>query len=775
MQYIKTTVDFLIYLKNIQSINIILLFFNHKLDLLNRKMTNPKKFGTAPVFFTAISTILGAILFLRFGYAVGTLGFWGVILIILLGHLVTIPTALAISEIATNKRVEGGGEYFIISRSFGLNIGATIGIALYLSQAISVAFYVIAFTEAFEFLFNYISREYGFMLPRQAISLPAMAILAAVILKKGANLGVKALYGVVAILIASLVLFFMGNTGHADATTFNLSKAELRSPQDFFVVFAIIFPAFTGMTAGVGLSGDLKKPSRSIPIGTMLATVTGMIVYFFVVFKLAASAPIENLLEEQLIMGKIAVAGAVAIPLGLAASTISSALGSVMVAPRTLQALALDQALPSRKLNYWLSRGKSADNEPVNATLVTAIIAFVFVAVGDVNAVASIITMFFMVTYGALCLISFLNHFGASPSYRPSFRSRWFISLIGFLVSFWVMFKISTLYALLSFAFVSVIYIYINYYHNDRKGFASIFTNAIFQLNRKLQILIQRKENKKSSQEWRPSTICISKDSFRRDKAFHLLNWISFKYGFGTYLHHIMGFYSKATVDQAKKELERIFEKYSNIENSVYVDTIISPSNTSAIAQAIQIPGIAGMENNMVIFEFDKENPENLEDIVDNFALVNAGDFDVCILASSDKTIQFKNGIHVWINSLDTENANLMILLSFIIMGHPDWQKSQIHIYDICKPEDMEETKEGMKQLVRSGRLPITEKNINMIVQKPDVSSKSIINEHSHNAGLTLIGIREEMVKHGKEKLFEGYDQIGTTLFVHSKYQKEID
>ncbi|MCK9560598.1 MAG: amino acid permease, partial [Candidatus Marinimicrobia bacterium] len=105
-----------------------------------------RKFGTAPVFFTAISTILGAVLFLRFGYGVGTLGFWGMVFIILLGHAVTIPTALAISEIATNKRVEGGGEYFIISRSFGLNIGATIGVALFLSQAISVAFYVIAFT-----------------------------------------------------------------------------------------------------------------------------------------------------------------------------------------------------------------------------------------------------------------------------------------------------------------------------------------------------------------------------------------------------------------------------------------------------------------------------------------------------------------------------------------------------------------------------------------------------------------------------------------------------
>ncbi|MBP5473749.1 MAG: hypothetical protein J6X92_03190 [Bacteroidales bacterium] len=122
---------------------------------------NKKRLGTAPVFFTAISTILGAILFLRFGYAVGTLGFWGVLLIILLGHALTIPTALAISELATNKRVEGGGEYFIISRSFGLNIGSTIGIALFLSQAISVAFYIIAFTETFEFIFKACETWFG--------------------------------------------------------------------------------------------------------------------------------------------------------------------------------------------------------------------------------------------------------------------------------------------------------------------------------------------------------------------------------------------------------------------------------------------------------------------------------------------------------------------------------------------------------------------------------------------------------------------------------------
>src|SRR6056297_2546735 len=158
------------------------------------------KFSTLPVFFTAISTILGAILFLRFGFAVGKLGFMGVLGIILLGHLVTIPTAFAISEIATNQRVKGGGEYYIISRSFGLNIGSTIGIALYLSQAISVAFYVIAFTEAFESGFYWWQMHFGFELPRQAVSIPALGILAFIILRKGAGMGVKALYFVVGIL-----------------------------------------------------------------------------------------------------------------------------------------------------------------------------------------------------------------------------------------------------------------------------------------------------------------------------------------------------------------------------------------------------------------------------------------------------------------------------------------------------------------------------------------------------------------------------------------------
>ncbi len=733
-----------------------------------------KKFGTAPVFFTAISTILGAILFLRFGYAVGTIGFLGVIFVILLGHLVTIPTSLALSEIATNKRVEGGGEYYIISRSFGLNIGATIGMSLFLSQAISVAFYVIAFTESFSFLFDYLLNQYGIWLPRQLISIPSMILLSVMILKKGANMGIKALYVIVALLGISLILFFLGTPDNLTEGSHFFSNFQFRSTDSFFIVFAVVFPAFTGMTAGVGLSGDLRNPGRSIPLGTTAATLIGMLIYFFVTYKLALSASAEDLLNDQLIMSKIAIYGKIAIPIGLAASTFSSALGSIMVAPRTLQALAIDESFPTYKMNKWLGQNRKTDNEPTNASMVTCVLALIFVAIGDVNVVAQIISMFFMVTYGTICLISFLNHFGSSPSYRPSFKSKWIFSLIGFVASVWIMFKISVVYTIVAFAVMTALYLYIDNYHKNRKGLTAIFANSIFQVNRRLQVYMQHQRFSKSEKEWRPSAICISKNSFEYDNAFRLLNWISFKYGFGTYLHHISGYYSKETHAQSKYELEKILKNIET-ENSVYVDTIISPSNTSAVAQAIQIPGIAGMENNMVIFDYDKENPSELQNIISNISLVNAGNFDICILAASRKPFYFKNGIHIWIKTSDEDNANLMILLSFIILGHPDWKKSNIKIYELCKEEEIDMVHAKMNDLIATGRLPITHQNVEIVIKEKDKPIKEIINKYSSDAGLTLIGFLNDSLKHNGEEMFSGYDKLGNILFVNSSSKKRID
>lgn len=733
-----------------------------------------RRFGTLPVYLTAISTILGAILFLRFGYAVGTLGFWGALLIVLIGHSLTIPTAFAISELATNKRVEGGGEYFIISRSFGLNIGATIGISLYFSQAISVAFYIIAFTESFEFLFKFFADRLNINLPRQVLSIPFMLMLGFVILHKGANMGVKMLYVVTAILILSLSMFFLGSTEFSETTGNRIPAGDIRNLQDLFIVFAIVFPAFTGMTAGVGLSGDLKKPGKAIPRGTILGTLTGLVVYTGVIYKLAISASPEDMLSDQLIMSKIAVLGIILIPFGLAASTISAAIGSIMVAPRTLQALAIDSSFPSKKINRWLSLGRKSDNEPANASLITIIIALAFVALGSVNAVAEIITMFFLVTYGSLCLISFLNHFGSSPSYRPSFRSKWYLSLVGFLIAVWAMFKINAPYALAAFILMTGIYSYIKVYHRERDGLESLFANALFQINRNIHVYLQSSESKKKSREWRPSAICISKYSFVRKRAFQFLNWISYRYGFGTYLHRIDGYYSKATCLQAEEELSRLIEIYDTSSNQVYVDTIISPSYTSALAQAIQVPGISGMENNMVIFEYDKENPEHLKEIIENIRLVKAGRFDICLVASSSKDLNYKDGIHIWIDFRYPENSSLLILMSFIVSGHPDWRKSTIKVFETCKTDQYEETRSSLTGLVRTGRLPITEKNIEIIIEEPGTTIKKLINEKSSHAALTLIGFNTEGLKHSGDSVFCGYYDTGTIVFVNSHNQKEI-
>lgn len=743
---------------------------------LIRKKAN---FGTGPVFLTAISTILGAILFLRFGYAVAHTGFMGTIAIIVIGHLITIPTAMAVAEIATNIKVEGGGAYYIISRSFGLNIGAAIGIALYLSQAISVAFYVIAFAESFEPFAIFLTEKYPqytefigpYLTDKRVVGLFSMSLLTILMLTKGANIGMKALYWVVAILFISLASFFMGGTDFPMSEVNLFDKID--HPDSFFLVFTIIFPAFTGIAAGLGLSGDLKDPKRSIPRGTLWATAAGILVYVAVAFKLVISAPLEDLANDQLIMSKIAIWGPL-IPIGLAGAAISSALGSVMVAPRTLQALGIDKIFPVNPLNKWFAKGKSKDNEPINASIITCVVAFIFVGAGDINSVAKIISMFFMVTYGAICLISFLEHFSADPSYRPTFRSKWYISLLGAILSIWLMFKMNLPYALFSLAIMVGIYIYISKYNTDKAGLARLFKGVIFQLSRQLQVYVQKRDYNNPDQYWRPFTVCVTKHSFERRDAFDLMRWLSQRYGFGTYIHYIEGYLSKQTHKETKRVMKKLLKMGEGSKSKVYMDTIVSPSYTSALAQTMQLSGISGKGHNLILFEYSRDNPEALEEVVNNYAMFQATGFDVCILGSSYRHFGYKKEIHIWVSSKDYENSNLMILLSYILLGHREWNEGIIKMFSVYPEGKEENQKERLLRLIKEGRLPISPSNIDLIAQGENESVKSIINKHSSDADLTVIGFQSELVKKKNTEIFEGYDELGNMLFVNSINEKEI-
>ena len=741
-----------------------------------KKLTSTKaNFGTLPVFLTAISTILGAVMFLRFGFAVGSVGFLGTLAIILIGHMVTVPTAMALAEIATNQKVEGGGEYFIISRSFGVNIGAAIGIALYLSQAISVAFYVIAFAEAFDAIKPWVLDEFGYELyDNRLFSIPALLLLIWLMVTKGADLGMKALYIVVAILAVSLALFFLGSTDYA--ATFDPSTLlQSTTPNEgFFYVFAIIFPAFTGMTAGVGLSGDLRDPKKSIPLGTLSATLIGMVIYIFIAYKLASSADSTGLIGDQLIMSKIALWGPI-IPIGLAAATISSALGSFMVAPRTLQAIGGDKVFPNRFVNFWVSKGTKKNNEPRNATILTSVIALIFVLMGDVNAVAEIISMFFMVTYGSLCLISFLQHFAADPSYRPSFKSKWYLSLLGAIMCIYLMFKINATYAMASILLMALLYLYISIKSDTKKGMANIFQGVIHQFSRKLQVFLQKSEKDTTQENWRPAVLCLSKDSFERYGALEVMKWISDRYGFGTYIHFEKGYFSNETKMVSETKLEKLIHLASASKSNVFLETLVSPSNTAAIVQAIQQPGISGRPNNMMLFEFKKGEREWLDDIIDNYSVLKTAKYDLCILGSSDRGFGYHKDIHIWIRKEDYENANLMILLSYIILGHSDWRNGEIKIFATFPKKDIKAEQEHLITLTSSGRLPISANNISVLPLEEGTNRKDLINEISMDADLTLIGFHEAMLKTGKETdIFDGYEKIGNVLFVNTLTKKFI-
>ena len=739
------------------------------------EVNNKYKLGTWPVFLTAISSILGAILFLRMGYATGMLGFWGLLLIIIVGHSITIPTALAISELSTNKRVEGGGEYFIISRSFGLKIGTTIGITLFLSQTISIAFYTIAFAESFQPLFVWWANAFGFELPRQVVSVPTLLFLSYFILKKGTGSSIKLLYIVNAILLLALLLFFFGKPAEAGETILPFSNFTFSNKDSFFILLAICFPAFTGMTAGVGLSGDLKNPGKSIPLGTMAGTLVGFFVYILVAWKLAVSASQEDLLNNQLIMSQIAMFGWIVIPIGLAACTSSSAIGSMMVAPRTLQAIASDKMFPFKRLNVFLTKGKDSSKEPVNASIVSFIIALVFVSLGDVNSVARIITMFFLITYGTLCLSSFLNHFGSPPSYRPRFKSKWYLSLGGFVLSVWVMFRIDALYTIAAYVVIILIYLYIEHKNKDKQGFVNIFKGALFQLNRQLQIYMQKNQSSMEKDDWRPAAVCISSHSFEREKTLDLMKWISYKHGFGTYFHFINGYYSKQTCNESREILENLVEKQREKGSTVYIDTMISPSYTSAIAQVIQTPSISGMENNMLIFEYTQSQTEELERILENINLVRAGNFDVCIFSTTEQPLRPKNGIHVWIREYDDMNSNFMILLGYILLAHPDWKDSQIKIFIVSNIKDDEEIKDNITKRINEGRLPITLTNIEIVELQEKQSFSDAVKEYSKDAGLTLIGFQESIIKRDDPvTYFSAFHNAGDILFVNTSEEKEI-
>ncbi len=409
-----------------------------------------KKFGTfGGVFTPTLLTILGVIMYLREGWVIGNAGILGGLLIISLAFLITTCTGLSMSSITTNIRIGSGGAYAIVSQSLGLEVGGSLGIPRYVSQALAITLYIFGFREGWLWVF-----------PGHNAFLVDIVIFLVLwgIAYKSADLAIKTQFVIMAIIVGSLVSIAVAaaqgsmqydveNVGLWG--TFPGSIENAFSGTTFWIVFAVFFPAATGIMAGANMSGDLKDPRRSIPIGTMAAIGVSFVIYVLIAYWLARSATPEELVGNYFVIIDKAAWGPPVIA-GLFGATFSSALASMVGAGRILQAMGNHRILPG---STWLG-ALTTSGEPRNAMLVTGGIVFASLLLRDLNAIAPLITMFFLITYAMLNVVVLIEQGLGLVSFRPLLRVPSVVPWIGLIGSVFVMFIINPTISLMSVAVV---------------------------------------------------------------------------------------------------------------------------------------------------------------------------------------------------------------------------------------------------------------------------------------------------------------------------------
>lgn len=373
------------------------------------------KFGTfSGVFTPSLLTILGVIMYLRLPWMVGQAGLYVAIGIVLAAHVVSVATGLSVSSIATDKKVGAGGPYYIISRSFGLPIGGAIGVALFLGLSFSVSLYIVGFSQSLLSSIGYVADANAI---RLCGSLTLFAITAITFVST--SLAIKAQYLILVLVGGSLLFVFLG---HSTAATPHLS-ASPHSPA-FGTMFGIFFPAVTGFMAGVNMSGDLRDAKAAIPKGTMLAIAAGFAVYAGLVIFLAFTTDPAALRDDPEVLQHIALwePGVVA---GIWGATLSSALGSILGAPRILQAMSADRITPRA-----FAKGEGPTHEPRRALFVAFAIAEAGILIAQLDLIARVVSMVFLALYGSINVTCAIESW-ASPDFRPRFRIPKLVSIIG--------------------------------------------------------------------------------------------------------------------------------------------------------------------------------------------------------------------------------------------------------------------------------------------------------------------------------------------------------
>ena len=506
------------------------------------------------VFTPCTLTILGVIMFLRYGQVVGQSGLMYALIIVAFSKLITTVTTFSLSAISTNTKVEGGGAYFLISRSLGVEFGGAIGVIFFFAQAISVAMYVIGFSEAFR---GTVTDAVDLWVVASAVNL---VVFICVFI--GAGWTVKVQYFILAALLVSLVSFFLGAFQSFDPQLLSENWGSNYSDgQDFFKMFALFFPAVTGIMAGANMSGDLKDPAKSIPSGTLWAILVTAIIYVAMAFMMAGTRTSAELTSSNLIVNDISM-WPILITVGVFAATISSALGSMMGAPRILQALARDNIFQSLK---FFGAGSGKNNEPRRAIVLTFVLSQICILLADLNTIAPLITMCFMITYGLINLATFYESITRNPSFRPRFKySHWITSLAGAIGCIAVMMLIDWKWAMVSMVLMAGIHNWIGRREIEAR-WGDINSGLLFERTRKN--LLKLEEQLYHPKNWRPIILALSGATWERPQVAVFGHWLTNGHGIlllGQVIHGDIE--NRVDRIQGQEELLHNFVQKQNLE-----------------------------------------------------------------------------------------------------------------------------------------------------------------------------------------------------------------
>ncbi|MEJ2170539.1 MAG: amino acid permease, partial [Desulfobacterales bacterium] len=548
----------------------------------NNNPVPSRTLGTfAGVFTPSVLTILGIILFLRLGFVVGNAGLGPTLLILLLANGISVLTSVSLSAIATNLKVKGGGDYYLISRTLGREFGGALGILLFLAQAVSIAFYCLGFGEAVAAIFT----SQPNILPQiiAALAVSFLFILAWL----GSDWATRFQFVVMAVLFTAILSFFIGGLLRWDT--------------------GLLFPAVTGFTQGVSMSGDLKDPGKSLPTGTFAAVGLSIVVYFIAAVLFAASLPNKVLISDYEAMNKVAYFG-ILVAAGVVAATLSSAMASFLGAPRILQSLAADRIFPF--LDFF-AKGTGPASNPRRAVLLAAGIAYATVAYGRLNLIAPVVSMFFLISYGLLNYATYYEASSQSPSFRPRFHYfHRHVSLAGALACLGAMLAVDLSSGIVAIAVLFAIFQYLKRTAGPARWADSRRSHHLQQTREHLLAAAAEPEHPR---DWRPQILAFSDNPERRAQLLKFASWIEGGSGLTTAVQVIEG--EGVKMSKVKAEAEEALVK--NIKKDgfrAFALVVAAPTLQTGIQSVVQSYGVGPLKANTILLNWLGRIPTRILD-----------------------------------------------------------------------------------------------------------------------------------------------------------------